>query len=362
MFEQSTPSGDISSAVDALSLVVRLRDHRICVRSYTLFRTIMGLVDKNDALWLAARYSMQGAYNSTALNVPQIGDPKQVLDFLRHHMSPQQRANVGDQPIHHVFSAFALASNEETRKGLSGYEHSNPLIATPLFIETTIDALENKDSKLLRKSTFFMLSELDDRLFTDEAFQDPATAKRFVLAWSTAIHEFLGDPTHRVEKVVVKVLLAIANLPCLRVHLPEERWNLAQYFPYIMNANPPPLKRCLEDESIFPFLKERDILNTRSLSPWLGMLWTLYHHLTKGVRDQLERETKEIASGQGYFRLGSCVSMFDTYIKTLRTQLDALEPLDQTALDVRARLESTRKAKERLEASISAGRGKGSRI
>ena len=89
------------------------------------------------------------------------------------------------------------------------------------------------------------------------------------------------------------------------------------------------------------------------------MLWTLYYRLSKGVRDQLERETKEIASGQGYFRLGSCVSMFDACVKTLRAQLGALELLDQTALDVRARLESTTKAKERLETSMSAGRGKG---
>ena len=103
-----------------------------------------------------------------------------------------------------------------------------------------------------------MPSELDDQLFTTgKAFQDQGIAERFVLAWSAAMHEFLGDPTYRVEKVVVRVLLAIANLPCLRVHLPEERWNLAQYFPYIMNANPPPLKTCLEGDSIFPFLKER---------------------------------------------------------------------------------------------------------
>jgi len=300
---------------------------------------------------------MQGAYTSSMSNVPQIGDPKPVLEFLHHHihLAPEKRAKVGDRPIHHVFSAFALASNEETHRGLAGYDFSDPL-----YIGTMIEALENKEFKGLRKSTIFMLSELDNPLFTtDKAFGDQATAKRFVLAWSAAIHEFLGDPTHWVEKVVVKVLLAIANLPCLRVHLPKERWNLIQHFPYIMNANPPPLQRCLKDTNILPFLK--GLLDVRSLSPWLGMLWTLYSRLSKDVRNQLEKDTQEIASGQGLSHLGSCVSMFDGYLKTLKTQIDALEPLDQAALDLRVRFETTEKAKKRLEAVISAGRAKSSR-
>jgi len=323
----------------------------------------MGLVNNNGALWKPARHCMQGAYTSSMSNVPQVGDPKPVLDFLRHHTPLPQGANVDQwQPIHHVFSAFALASNDETHLGLAGYNFSDPD-----FINTTIDALENKDFKGLQKSTIFMLSELDDQLFTtDKAFRDRGTAERFVLAWSAAIHEFLGDPTHRVEKVVVKVLLAIANLPCLRVHLPKERWILVQHFPYIMNANPPPLQRCLGDKNIFPFLKgvlvlPAQQLDIRSLSPWLGMLWMLYHRLSKEVRNQLEEDTREIASGQGFFHLGSCVSMFDVYLTTLKTQVNALEPLDQAALDLRVRLETTEKAKKRLETVISTGRAKGSR-
>jgi len=355
MLGKSAPPGGVSSAVEALSLMVLLQDHRICARSYALFRSIMDIVNNNDSLWLPARLSMQGAYTSSMSNVPQVGDPKPVLEFLRYHISPQQRANVGDQPIHHVFSALALASNEETHRGLAGYGFTDPR-----FVDTTIEALENKDFKGLRKSTIFMLSELDDQLFTtDKAFKDRARAERFVLAWSAAIHEFLGDPTHRVEKVVVKVLLAIAGLPCLRVHLPKERWILIQHFPYIMNANPPPLQRCLSDKSIFQFLK--GIVDARTLSPWFGMLWTLYHRLSKEVRDQLEKDTREIATGQGSLHLGSCISMFDVYLKTLKTQLDALEPLDQAALDLRVRLETTAKAKKRLEEVMSAGRNKGSR-
>jgi len=308
----------------------------------------MDHVNHNDALWEPARLSMQGAYTGTKVDVPQVGDPKQLLEFLHHHMSPQQRANVGFWPIHHVFSALALASNEETHRGLATYDFSDPR-----FIDTTTEILEktvapqNKDFKPIRKSTIFVLAELDKYLFTTEkVFADPKKASDFVLAWSTSIHEFLGDPTHQVEKVVVKILLAIAHLPCLRVHLPKERWSLIQHFPYVMNANPPPLRRCLQDTTIVPFLKKT--VDTWSQSPWLGMLWMMYRYLSEGVREQLEKETRGIAHGQGFFHLDPYLSLLDTSLKNLQTQINKLDHLDQASSDLWVKRESMVRAKKRL--------------
>lgn len=328
--------GDVSSAVEALSLVVLFQDRKVCARSYALFRTIMKTVNQDGTLWLPARLAMQGAYAAPKPVVPQVGDPKELLEFLQYHL--QQRANVGDQSIHHAFSALVLASNEETHRGLAAYDFSDPL-----FIETMVEALENKGFKLIRKSAIFMLAELDDHLFaTEKAFTDP---KRFVLAWSTALHEFLGDDTHQVEKAAVKVLLAIAHLPCLRVHLPKERWNLIQHFPHIMNANPPPLRRCLRDTTIVPFLKQ---MRPRSQFPWLGMLWMMHHHLSKEVRKQLEEETGEVVSEHGSFHLEPYLAMFNAYLEKLQARIDGLDYLDQAASDLRVRRELTVKARKRL--------------
>jgi len=305
-------------------------------------------VNLNAALWKPARLSMQGAYNGIKLDIPQVGNPKQLLEFLHYHMSPQQRADEGYWPIHYVFSALALASNEETHRGLATYDFSDPR-----FIDTTIEMLkkpeapENKDSKVFRKSTIFVLAELDKYLFTTEkVFADPKKASDFVLAWSTGIREFLGDPTHQVEKVVVKVLLAIAHLPCLRVSLPKERWNLIQHFPYVMNTSSPPLRRCLEDATIIPFLKET--MGTWSQPPWLGMLWVMYHRLSKEVRKQLEKETQGIATGQGFFHLDPYLSLLETSLENLQTRINGLDPLDRAASDLWVRRESMAQAKERL--------------
>ena len=345
MFEQSTPR-DTSSAVEVLELATNLRDRRISSRSYSLFRTLVGKADAinelGNELWLPARLCLRGAYSANPADVPQVGDPKQLLIFLRYHM--QKRAIFGSRPIRWVFAALVVASNEETERGLAAHSFTDPL-----FIDTTIEALEHKDFTPLRKSAIFLLVKLDSQLFTtDEAFKDPNRASRFVTAWSSAIHEFLGDnsPPHQVEKAVLKVLLAIAHLPCLREHLPKERWSLLKHFPHIMISNPPPLQRCLKDPDIFPFLKS--VTDPRSPPPWLGMLWMMYHHLSPEVRNQLERETRAIAEGQYFHQLTSYIRMFDLYLGNLETRINELDQWDQATSDLQARQERVEVAKSRL--------------
>ena len=281
--------------------------------------------------------------------MPPIGDPKLLLKFLHFHM--QERATIGSRPIYHVFSALVNASNEETDRGLAAYDFTDPL-----FIDTTTEALEDKNFTLLRKATIFVLPRLDNHLFvTDKAFGDDQKASRFVKSWSSAIHEFLQDSTpteqverkdHRIEKAVVKVLLAIAHLPCLRVHLPKERWTLLKHFPHIMVANPPPLQRCLSDPDISPFLNS--IMDAGQASPWLGMLWMKYDDLSPEVRKQVEESTRKIAVGEHPHHFGLYTKMFDAYIGNLEGQLRKLDPLAQAAANIQRKRDQTAKARERF--------------
>ena len=273
------------------------------------------------------------------LDVPQVGDPRQLLKFLRYHMN--ERTGVGSQPIYHVFSALVVASDDETDRGLASYNFTD----SPL-VETVIKALENKAFTPLRKLTIFVLVKLDNHLFTtDGAFNGQKKASRFVTAWSSAIHEFLGDPTYRVEQAVLRVLFAIAHLPFLREHLPKERWALIEYFPKDMYGNPP-LQRCLEDPDIFPYLKP--ITESRASYFWLAMLWIMHPHLSKEVREQLEEETREVAGGESFRDLQSYIAMFDLYLTNLKAQIDKLDPLHQTASTRRAKLERLTQAKNSL--------------
>jgi hypothetical protein len=271
----------------------------------------------------------------------------------------RERATIGTQPIHLVFFALVNASDEETKRGLAAYDFTDPM-----FIDTTIEALENDHSAHLRKVTIFLLPKLDNYMFTTEqAFRDEQKASRFVKAWSSAMHEFLPDPTptkkveaamhpvkkdpHQVEKAVIKVLLAIAHLPCLRVHLPKERWTLLQHFPHIMVANPPLLQRCLRDPNIFPYLNP--LLDDGKPSHWLAMLWVMYHDLSQEVRAQLEEETRKIAVGEHRYHLGSYLSLLDAYIQNLDGQLSKSNPLDQVVSNLQMKRERTMQTKGRLQ-------------
>ena len=310
----------------------------------------MDKAERKQELWSTARLCLQGAYGSITvahfgdpdqllkLGVPHVGDPKQLLEFLHFHM--QERADVRSQPIHHVFSALIVASNQETDDGLATHSFVN----SPL-IDTTIEALENKAFVPLQRSTIFVLVKLDNHLFaTDEAFRDPRRASRFVAAWSSAIHELLGDLSLIHQTTILKVLFAIAHLPCLREHLPRERWSLIGQFPHIRYLNPP-LQRCLEDTSIYPFLK---IVDPDTSSLWLAMLWIMHYHLSPEVREQLEEETRKIAAGDDFYDLESYLKLFDSYLSNFKTQIEGLDPLDRAASLLRGKRERLIKSKQRL--------------
>jgi len=295
---------------------------------------------------------MKGAYSSTEW-VPPTEDLKDILDFLHFHISPLQKTTFGGDPIYHAFRSIVISPSVEKRRALAEYGFDSALL-----IDAIIQLLPNKDHVALQKMSLFILPELDDVLFTSEtAFNDPGRAKEFVKAWSTAIGEFLHETkTPHIEAAGVKVLLAIANLPCLRVYLPPELWDLAYKFPIISYSGSPSMQRCTQNSDILPFIKK----STGVTGPlgWLGMLWMKYHSLSTGVRGQLEAETLAIGSGQRYYDLDSYVSLFDTELKRLREKIESLEPLDRSVPELRAGLDAMERARDRLVAIQKEGLAK----
>ena len=352
-FKRNTPSGDIAPAVEALKLVVLLQqEERIRTRCYALFRTIMSLVGRderlwgNDRLWEPARLSMKGAYSSTKW-VPPTGDPKDILDFLRFHIS--QRNIVGDEPVYYAFRSIAINPSPDKRRALAAYENlDTPFFTDTIFIDTMTKLLSNKDYTPLQRMSLFILPELDNPLFTSEAaFSDNGRASAFVRAWSTAIGEFPHEAmSPQVEAAGVKVLLAIANLPCLRIHLPPERWNLAYKFPIILYSQSPSMQRCIENPDILPSIKQ----STSVTGPlgWLGMLWMKYHSLPDEVRGQLEAETRAIGFSSRHYDLNSYVSLFNHELKRLHAIIEGLKPLDHSVPGRRDELDAMMRAKDRL--------------
>lgn len=309
----------------------------------------MGLVKSDDRLWESAGLLMKGAYTSSEW-VPPTGDPKDILDFLHFHISPSQRTTSRGDPIYYAFRSIVVGHSAEKRRALSGYSFDSTL-----FIDAIIQLLSNKDHADLQKMSLLVLPELDDILFTSEAaFNDPGRAEDFVTTWSTAI--LREETIPQIEVANVKVLLAIANLPCLRRYLLPEIWDLAYKFPIILYSDSPSMQRCIQNSDILPFIKG----STGVTGPlgWLGMLWMKYHSVSTEVRRQLEEETLAIGSGERYYDLNSYVSLFDAELKRLRGKIDGLEPLDRSVPGLRDDLDAMERANRRLVAIQGEGLAK----
>lgn len=299
--------------------------------------------DKKDGrLWKSARLLMKGAYSSTEW-VPPTEEPQEILDFLHFHISLPQRTAAEDESIYYAFRSIVINPSPEKRRAVATYNFDGPLL-----IGTLTQLLSNRDNMLLQRMSLLVLPELDTTLFTSEAaFGDHDKTSDFVEAWSEAIGGFLHGPmTPHIEVAAVKVLLAIANLPCLRKILPPERWNLIYKFPTVLYSDSPSMQRCIQNSDILPHIK-KFAGHTDALG-WLGMLWMKYHSLPKEVRGQLEDETRTIGSSKRYYDLDSYVSLFDAEVKRLRAKIEDQKPLDQSVPGLRAELDTMERSKGRL--------------
>ena len=342
-FKQNTPSGDITPAEEVLSLVVQLKLEQVQIKSYALFKGIMDLVRNDVRLWEPARLLMKGVYSSTEW-VPPTGDPEKILDFLHHYIS--QRATVGDEPIYYAFRSIIIRPNAGKRHALEAYGLSNPSFIDAI-VDVIIQVLQNKDNMTLKRASLLILPELDSILFKSEVTFGGDKASNFVKAWSTAISELLHEPTDsNIEAAGAKILLAIADLPCLRGHLSQEQWGLVYKFPTALYSHSPSMERCIRNPHILPFIKQS--AGIAGKLGWLGMLWLKYHSLSDEVRKQLEAETREIGSSPRHFELDSYVNLFDHELKRLQAIIQKLEPLNQSVPGRRAELDAMGRAKGRL--------------
>ena len=74
----------------------------------------------------------------------------------------------------------------------------------------------------------------------------------------------------------------------------------------------------------------------------------MHHHLSKDVRQLLEKEAREIVSKGSHLRLDRHLAFFDVSLGSLQTQIDQLDPLDRTTSDLWMKRESMMRAKGRL--------------
>ena len=93
----------------ALKLITRLREPTVASNSYMLFETIMRSTVAPTRKMEAARLALRGAFQPGLENLPRVGNPKHILDFLCCHVDPLVEPEARAHAISSVMRAINCA-------------------------------------------------------------------------------------------------------------------------------------------------------------------------------------------------------------------------------------------------------------
>jgi len=255
-------------------------------------------------------------------SLPPVGEPREILDFLKYRLVTHGSGIVQDRPTERVFCALAFSADEEVwRRSLQIVDFSQPLFVTGLC-----DALRPDASYLLRRSAVLILSYLDEQLFRTDwrILPSPDDAKALVLDWSFAVVVALERKSKdHLKMSVVTTLFSF------------------------MDEVSDPFYRCLRNPDILPCLKGT---NREMSILWVLIQWANYFHLTEDVKTRLESATLEVwARG----RRGDPAAFVSTVSKEISRLDREIQAHDQGSfgarvVTLRTRLEDLQEARKRL--------------
>jgi len=308
-----------------------LKQEMLCVESYKLFRMAMATVESDDWLWRPAELLMFGAFK-WHMQPPFVGDPAELVGFLRHCLLEQERGIVRDGPIERAMLALAGASADELGGGLSGVDFTEPL-----FFNGICNALRKDAPYRLRRATVAFLRHLDAQFFDTEKSFGNDQATKLVSRWSISARESWDKDLNPVmAEALVTTLMGLLGSPFWREHIPTERWDILRLISSLGGKLPPSFYRCLEDPTIIPHLA-RD-RGSGAFTQWVAIMWMKYPDLSEEVKTQLRKTTKEI-SGASKNDISAYLSHLEAEIERDRKRIGALSPwsFEEDAVKLRTR-------------------------
>ena len=280
-------------AVEALKFLAPLKQEMLCVESYKVFRTVMANVTEPDSwLWRPAELLMVGAFK-WQMEPLFIGDPAELVNFLRHCLSEQGRGHNRDEPIERIMLALAGATVDKLGDGLTRIDFTEPLLLNGIR-----DALREEAPYRLRRATVTFLRHLDAQLFDTNRIFSEEQATTLVSRWSISAKESWGKGLNPLlAEALVTTLMGLLDSPFWREYIPRERWDILQIIGAIGGNLPRSLHRCFKNLTIIPHLREmdRDDSGSGVFTQWVAIMWMKYPDLSEEVKIQLMKVTKEIA-------------------------------------------------------------------
>lgn len=308
--------------MDALELMVPLRNWTVCSESYKLFRTTMVSVENDALLWYPAELLLRGAFKWDE-RLALVRDPSALLRFLEYSLLQQSNQNNDrDESISNIFCALAAFSGEELKRGLANVDFTQPL-----YIGGLCHALRENAPYRLRRATVALLRHLEIQICAQDKTYLAKQAEEFASGWSSSARESWDKKQNPVlREAIISTLMGLLDSPFWREYIPNERWDFLELIRGEDERTlPPPFYRCIRNKAVLPHLKR--VLNQSALVTWIAILWTKYPDVPGPVRKQLEIETREMArtsGGKGTVR--HYASILDREMERVERQIKAFNP------------------------------------
>ena len=320
-----------------------VKDGRICERNYELFCRIMASVHLDDWLWHPARISLSGAFKSD-FTAP-VSDPSGLLSFIHYHFELRDRGMVQDGPIEDALCVLAFGSIGDVPKEVAKSNFTNQAAFRGLR-----HALRENGPYLVKRACVFLLSFLDDQLFTAGRGFSEDEAKDLVNGWAHSAKIAVDTKVHEeLAQMALTTLMSLLNSPFWRKFIPPERWD---FLKFVGTLDDPKLPRsfysCLRNKEIVPHLGQ--VVNKEALLTWLVILWTKYPDISPVVKTQLEDETIEIARGPRANNILEYISIMEGEMGRIGKKVKAYYnwSFEQEVVELRSRQSSLREAYQRL--------------
>ena len=295
-------------ATKALEFMAPLKQKMLCVESYQVLRAVMVNVESNVWLWRPAELLLFGAFK-WHMEPPPIGDPADLMHFLKHCLLEQKRGLDQDEPIERIMLALGGATADELGNGLESFDFTEPL-----FLDGICHALRKGAPYQLRRATVAFLRHLDAQIFDTNKTFNKKQAIELVSRWSVSAKESWDKTLNPVlAEALVTVLMGLLDSPFWRELIPEDLWDILRIIGSLDGNLPRSLHRCFKNLAIIPHLQMHG-RGSGAFTQWVAIMWMKYPDLSEEVKTQLTETTKEMA--------GLPINDISTYLTLLEGEVE----------------------------------------
>jgi hypothetical protein len=273
-----------------------------------------------DQDWEAARLAVRGAFErNVELLPPILGEPKEILKFLYHHL------DLHGAGVDHMSSiAFAL----EAIHVMNGTDHltvecvKDINCASPSFVRG-VRSIMRPDSHLhLRGKTTTLFYLMSDQWFDSPVpVMEPEEMSEFcehlaVYMIDNVVHVPL------IQKRGVTILFGMLSSPEWRKHIVPRFWSMFACC-ILVEEGRESFRWCLRNAiELLEFT--RGLPDGEGLKWWYGTLWFHYDKLDTTVRSDVEKIARDMASNDGLSDLNLYLNLIGREVARTRQEVDEI--------------------------------------